>query len=126
MKHEIGDQFIEALNVLESEGDLIPLVGLFSEQATIWNVQMQHKQEGPGSVERFWNHYRQAFGSIQSEFTHREESDHCIVLEWFSKGTKSSGEPFTYSGVTILEHDGERITAFRSYYDTHAIAQKAA
>jgi ketosteroid isomerase-like protein len=126
MSHAIGDQFIEALGVLETEGDLVPLVGLFHEQATIWNVQMHDPLQGPGAVERFWAHYRQAFTTVESVFTHREESDHCIVLEWNSAGKQPNGEPVSYSGVTILEHDGERILAFRSYYDTHALALRAA
>lgn len=126
MSNPIGDQFIEALHTLEEEGDLVPILGLFDENSTIWNLQMSHPHRGCGEVEKFWDGYRKSFADIHSEFTHREESDHCIVLEWVSRGTRPTGESIEYSGVTILEHDGSRVGAFRSYYDTHAVSQKAA
>lgn len=29
-----------------------------------------------------------------------------------------AGERFSYGGVSVLEHDGDKITAFRTYFDT--------
>jgi limonene-1,2-epoxide hydrolase len=121
MTQEIGDQFINALDVVEKIGDLEPMRKLFSESCTVWNVQMKAPLKGLEGVQKFWTQYKGTFQDIHSHFTHREDSDHCVVLEWHSKGHAHSKHDIEYDGATILEHDGEKIVAFRSYFDTHAV-----
>lgn len=122
MQSNIGDNFIQALNTLETQGDTEPMKQLFSDNCRVWNVQMHEPLTGIEGALKFWTQYRKTFEQIQSQFTHREESDHCVVLEWRSKGNLPLHKDIEYDGATILEHDGEKITAFRSYFDTKAIS----
>jgi hypothetical protein len=51
------------------------------------------------------------------------------ALEWESTGTLSSGKPFSYRGVTVIESDGsdnEMVTGVRTYYDSAAFIQETA
>jgi hypothetical protein len=44
------------------------------------------------------------------------EKDGTAFLEWTSHGS-IDGQAFDYDGVSVLESDDDRITAFRTYFD---------
>ena len=41
-------------------------------------------------------------------------------MEWTGKGELKNGQPIEYRGVSIIEHDGQKVSAFRTYYDSAA------
>lgn len=117
---ELAQTFIEALKRLESERDVDGIASLFSAAAEISNPLMQHRHGESNSAKRFWSQYRDSFEAISSDFRAVKDSDGASFLEWTSKGSMN-GQEFTYGGVSVLEHDGEKITAFRTYFDTRKL-----
>ena len=114
----VAERFMTALQAFESGGDADPLVGLFREDAEC--VSLAHAERGRDGVRRFWEEYRRAFATVRSEFTAALFADAGASLEWTSEGTLPTGAPITYRGVSILEVDGDRVSRFRTYYDSAA------
>ena len=117
-----ADRFIDALRQLEEGGETGTIVGLFADGAEISNPLVKHEAGGQDAAERFWSSYRGAFTQIRSEFRKIVDSDGTAFLEWVSSGTSAKGAPFRYGGVSVIEHDGERISSFRTYFDTAQVA----
>jgi hypothetical protein len=112
-----ADRFIAALRRLEGESDTGDIVSLFAPNAAISNPLVRYDSGGPDAAEHFWSTYRGTFREIASEFRHVVDVEGAAFLEWTSSGTTTQGQPFHYGGVSVLEHDGERIAAFRTYFD---------
>jgi limonene-1,2-epoxide hydrolase len=110
-----ADRFIHALRQLEEGEDAGPIAALFGPDATISNPLVAH-EGGEEAAARFWTSYRGTFRTIRSEFRHVVDEDGLSLMEWVSEG-ETSGGPFRYGGVSVVEHDGERIAAFRTYFD---------
>jgi ketosteroid isomerase-like protein len=117
---DLTQTFIDALHRLETARDVDAIAGLFAADAEVANPLVQYESGGPDAARTFWGQYRDAFEEIRSEFRAVSEKDGRAFLEWTSKGT-IDGKPFTYEGVSVLETAGDRITAFRSYFDTRHI-----
>ncbi len=116
----IAQTFIDALARLEAERDVETIASLFAEDAEISNPLVQHRDGGRQAAKTFWSQYRAAFGEIRSEFRAVKEIEGMAFLEWTSKGA-IDGKPFEYGGVSVLESDGDRITAFRTYFDSRKL-----
>ncbi|MGE7369320.1 nuclear transport factor 2 family protein [Neorhizobium sp. NPDC001467] len=116
----IAQTFIDALARLEAERDVDAIANLFADDAEISNPLVQHRDGGRQAAKTFWSQYRAAFGEIRSEFRAVKEVEGMAFLEWTSKGAMD-GKPFEYGGVSVLESDGDRITAFRTYFDTRKL-----
>ncbi|MFD1744176.1 nuclear transport factor 2 family protein [Rhizobium helianthi] len=114
---ELAHTFVEALKRLEAERDVDGISGLFAAAAEISNPLVQHRHGEANGAKRFWSQYRDSFDAIASDFRTVKEADGTSFLEWTSTGSMN-GQDFTYGGVSVLEHDGEKITAFRTYFDT--------
>ena len=117
-----ADRFVAALRHLEETADTAQIVPLFAPGGSISNPLVRHEEGGPDAAERFWTAYRGTFREIRSEFRHIGEADGAAFLEWVSEGTSASGEQFRYGGVSVLENDGERISAFRTYFDPRQVS----
>ena len=117
---DLTQNFIDALHRLETARDVDAIAGLFAADAEVANPLVQYESGGPDAARTFWGQYRDAFEEIRSEFRTVSEKDGTAFLEWTSQGS-IDGKPFTYEGVSILETAGDRITAFRSYFDTRHI-----
>jgi ketosteroid isomerase-like protein len=117
---DLTQTFIDALHRLETERDVAAIAGLFADNAEIANPLVQYESGGPDAAKTFWSQYRDAFEDIRSEFRTVSERDGTAFLEWTSKGS-IDGKPFAYEGVSILETGGDKISAFRSYFDTRHI-----
>lgn len=112
-------QFIEALRILEEQGDVEPIAGLFGDDAELTNPHLREPMRGSEGARRFWSEYRDAFGEIRSSFKAQVEAENTAALEWVSEGTlRPDGKPFRYGGVTILEWSGDEISRFATYFDT--------
>jgi len=118
MASEVAEQFMTALRELEASGDTEPLMALFSDEPEAANLGRAQPAEGRDGVRRFWQDYLDAFDGIRSEFTHVVEGEGGVVLEWVSRGKLRNGEPVEYRGVSVLELEGDRVSRFRTYYDS--------
>ena len=117
---KLAQRFVAALEDLHRDRDVGPLVDLFSDDATLGKVGMPHQDHGKQGAQAFWQQYRDVFGSIDASFRHITDGDGVAFLEWTSSGTLSDGSDFRYDGVSVLEAQGDTISAFRTYYDTAA------
>ena len=117
---ELTDKFISALHQLHADRDVTALAALFSEDAILAKLGDQHEASGVDGARHFWQDYRNVFDDIEATFTHTVADDDSVALEWVSDGSLASGRPFSYRGISVLEGDGERLTGFRTYYDSAA------
>lgn len=117
---ELTDAFVDALAQLHDNGDAGPLAELFADGATLTKAGVSHEQHGRAGAHAFWEDYRNVFDTIESTFENIVTEPDTAFLEWKSTGTLRDGTDFSYDGVSVLEGDGEAITAFRTYYDTAA------
>ncbi len=118
MARELTERFMHALQHTERTGDVEPLVALFNDRAELDNVMKSDCQHGREGARKFWMTYLTAFQQIYSQFIHITESEDTAVMEWTAQGTLSNGRALTYRGVSVVEHEGEQIHRFRTYYDS--------
>lgn len=147
----IVNEFMKCLQQAEETRDVKRLCELFIEEAELVNLTRQHTHGrspalrqsstqtaartaggsktsfgGPVSATAFWRQYLNAFDHIESHFTNVIDDGRTAVLEWSSTGRLPMGLPIDYNGVSILEHDGQHIQKFRTYYDSAAFLPHAA
>lgn len=116
--HSLAERFMRTLQQIEETKEVEPLVELFSETADLINLAMHHPLQGREHIRQFWQNYLSVFGQIHSRFTHVNQGDGTITLEWISEGTSASSEPLSYRGVSILEVQDDLVQHFRTYYDS--------
>lgn len=114
---KITDDFVNALHSLEESKDVDTIASLFSDDAKLSNPLVKHAATEGNPAEAFWSGYREAFETIHSEFLHIVDGDGAAFLEWRSEGS-IDGKPVNYGGVSVLEMSGDKITAFRAYFDS--------
>jgi ketosteroid isomerase-like protein len=118
------DRFIDALHSLEVDNDLERMVSLYSNRAAISNPVTRHELWGQEGAREFWSAYRRTFEEIHSDFRNVVEGDGTAVLEWTSRGRAADGREIRYSGVSVLEFEGDRIGSFRAYFDSRELASQ--
>lgn len=121
---DLAKKFIEALRRLEAERDLETISSLFAEDSEIGNVVTGDNKNGSGGARRFWQHYRDNFGEIESTFRNQIVTDKTAALEWQSEGTSADGNRFSYEGVSILEFAGDKISRFHAYFDPNELGRQ--
>lgn len=116
-----AQQFADALQRLEQDRDLEPILTMFAENVRLVRPEKGGEEQGPQGAHRYWQAYLDQFDEISSTFGRLVDADYCSELEWVSKGRLPTGRPITYAGVSLLEYDEDgRIKRFASYYDTAA------
>lgn len=118
MARELTERFMHAIQLMEQTGEVDALVALFSDTAELDNVMKSDCQHGPDGARQFWRTYLSAFDHVRSQFTHVTESDDTAVMEWTARGALPNGRPLTYRGISVVEHEGDRVRRFRTYYDS--------
>ena len=123
---KVVEEFMKRLQEFESTGDVNPLAELFAAEPDLSNVTRGNvaaaKTEATShSPKDFWRSYRAAFQRIGSHFTHVMSDDRGAALEWTAQGALPSGLPIQYSGVSVLELEGDKVRRFRAYYDSAAL-----
>ncbi|AUX48467.1 epoxide hydrolase [Sorangium cellulosum] len=116
-----ASEFIEALHRIEEGGDVEPMTRLFAPDAELSNPTITRPLIGPEGAREFWRAYRSTFVDVKSEFRCIVESDKASTLEWTSRGTLAQGTPFSYHGVSVIEHPAGAITGFRAYFDPRSL-----
>ena len=114
--------FMAALQETERSGDPAPLVALFTPDAALSNLTTRTWQGQDGARE-FWEAYLHNFQQIRSDFSHHSDDGHTGVMEWEADGQLQGGHPIRYRGVSVIEHDGGLVQAFRTYYDSAAFVK---
>jgi ketosteroid isomerase-like protein len=123
MTQEVAYRFIEALNALEQDGEIDPIVDTFSEYCEIETPTLPNRLSGKAQARDFWTGYRSSYSKIRSRFRNIVIGENSIALEWTATGISKTGKEFGYDGVSVLEISGRRITHFRTYFDAHARQQ---
>lgn len=124
MTEEVAYRFIQALNALEEDGEVEPIVETFAEFCEIGTPVTPVKLHGRAQAREFWSGYRTAYRNIRSTFRNIVIGDNSIALEWTASGINRSGKEFQYDGVSILDTAGPRITHFRTYFDSRAVHEQ--
>ncbi|MDB5045392.1 MAG: epoxide hydrolase [Deinococcus sp.] len=115
----LTEQFMQALQTIEQTGDVEPLVALFAEGSSLNNLTTQ-TWTGQDGAREFWTAYLSNFETIRSEFTHHLQASGTGLMEWEATGQLKGGSDLAYRGVSIIEIDGDKVSAFRTYYDSAA------
>ena len=114
-------RFADALHELERTRDLDAFVQLFSEEARLVRPEGRGDVTGKDGARQFWQAYLDQFDEIGSRFSRLEEDGRLGELEWTGTGQLRTGRPISYTGVSLLEIDGDgMVTRFATYYDTAA------
>ena len=120
----MAQTFADALQRTEETRDPDHLVRLFAEEAELHNLAIA--DQGKHGAQHFWQTYLAQFDEIRSEFSHLIEGDGQAALVWTSKGALKGGRPITYRGVSIVEHDGDKVHRFETVYDSAAFLRQEA
>ena len=123
MSVELTEAFITELEKVESGGDVQGLAALFSENCEIGNVTLSDTLRGASGAAEFWTNYQKNLGSVRSVFKNRIVSDNRSALEWT---TEADNGEIAYAGVSIIEHDGEKISRFFAYFDPAKLGNQLA
>lgn len=124
MADGMAERFIAALGRLEADRDADALVALYADDAETGNVNTPEGFSGPDGARTFWTEYRGTFGEMKSEFRNRIDAGERIALEWTTTGTSIEGEPVEYSGVSIIEVQGDKVARFQAYFDPSALGRQ--
>jgi len=121
---KVVDEFIEALTELESTRDVEPLIALFSAGCEIGNAATAGKLYGTAGARLFWTNYRAAFKDVCSIFQNEIYSGSEAKLEWTTEGRSINGQKIKYSGTSIFETEGGKVTRFHAYFDQKDLARQ--
>ncbi len=124
MSAQTAHAFIDALHTLEDGSDAEPLAALYAPASALGNIHAPDGFHGPDGARQFWTEYRGTFQSLHSEFRNVIATDTRAALEWTTTGEAFDGKPFQYSGVTILETEGEMVTRSCAYFDPAALGRQ--
>ena len=115
---DMAHRFADALHRLEDARDVEAMAQLFTDDADVSNPLVKHPGEGKQGAREFWTMYRASFDEIKSTFRHivTHEEERVGFLEWVSEGSMA-GQPVHYGGVSVIDYEGDKVTAFRTYFD---------
>ena len=119
----VSDRFMAALHHLDEHADTGPMVELTAPGAVLRKLDRHQEETGPDGARVFWDDYRSVFGTISTEFTSTLDGEGGSSLEWVSRSTLKDGAELTYSGVTVIDVDGDQVTGVRTYYDSAAFVR---
>jgi hypothetical protein len=119
----VSDRFMAALHHLDEHADTGPMVELTAPEAVLRKLDRHQEETGPEGARVFWDDYRSVFATISTEFTSTLDGASGSSLEWISRSTLKDGAELTYSGVTVIDVDGDHVTGVRTYYDSAAFVR---
>jgi len=124
MAEDLTQTFIEALETLESGGDVETICNLFSERCEIGNVTLSKTLTGKDGAREFWTNYKATLGDVRSVFKNKIVADGTSALEWTTEGQNEDSREISYEGVSILETDGSQITRFFAYFNPNKLGNQ--
>ena len=120
----LAEDFKTGLQTLEKERDVGVITKFFGDDATLKRLT-EEDYKGKDDAEKFWGEYLETFKTQKTTFHNTAEMDKTVLLEWVSEGELPNGKPFSYRGVSILESEGDKVTHFRTYYDSAVFTEPA-
>lgn len=124
MSEQLARTFIDALHTLEDTKDAGPLAALYTEDAKVGNLLVPDHFSGTEGAQNFWTEYRGTFDTARSEFRNVFATDAGAALEWTTTGTGFEGGDFKYSGVTLLEFGGGKVSRSSAYFDPKSLGSQ--
>lgn len=125
MDHDVRDdttsRFMSALQGLEKDGDTGPMAELFTEDAEVLSIDGHGPRSGPEGISALFTQYVEQFETLATTFTQAVEGDGHAALEWRTQATRPGGHEVTYTGVTVIDLDGDKVRGFRTVYDSAAL-----
>lgn len=112
------ETFMRTLQQIEQSGDPAPLVELFTSDAELLNLALTEPMRGREGAQRFWSNYLSVFSKVESKFFHHFQAEDAGVMEWVSEGTLADGQPVNYRGTSVIEIKDDKVSRFRTYYDS--------
>lgn len=126
MDHAIEDEttrrFTAALRILEQKGDLDPMAELFTDDAEVLSIDGHGPRSGKDGIRELFTEYVKQFDRLSTTFTQVTEQGDRAALEWSTDATRGE-HTITYTGVTVIDKDGDKVTGFRTLYDSAKIMQ---
>lgn len=122
---QITHDFIDALHRLEESGNVDVISSLFADNAELSNPLILRGPNQRNGAKAFWASYHAALGEASSEFVNVIEDEGRAVLEWRTTAD-IDGKPISYEGVSVIETDGNKISAFRAYFDPRRLTTRVA
>ena len=119
MNGNMVEHFKRALQQTEAEREPAHIAQLFAEGSALSNLGGDQTRDAT----EFWRVYLEQFTEIRSEFINEITAEGGAALEWKSRGRTKAGKPIDYRGVSLIEFDGEKLTGFRTYYDSAAFVR---
>lgn len=126
MANQTAERFMQALKTIEKENSIEAIRLLFSDEAELQRLSKDTTYKGKEGVERFWHEYLNSFRTLETTFHNVIEGSGTVVLEWESSGELPNGKPLNYSGVSVLELQGDKVERFRTYYDSATFVPEGA
>lgn len=124
MTQEVAYRFVEALAAVEKGGELEPMIDTFAEGCEIGTPAHAEKLHGREGAREFWTMYHSAFRNVHSTLRNIIIGSNSFAVEWTAQAVDSSGKVLTYDGVSIADTCADRITRFRSYFDTRHLGEQ--
>ena len=125
MDHAVEDdttrRFIAALRHLEQTRELDDMAALFTDDAEVKSIDGHGTRTGPDGIRALFDEYLRQFDELRTTFTQVTEGTAHAALEWTTEAVRAGGHGVTYDGVTIIDLDGDRVTGFRTIYDSAAL-----
>lgn len=122
---QITHDFIDALHRLEESGTVDVIASLFAGKAELSNPLVLHGSDEENGARAFWTSYHAALGEASSEFVNVIEEEGKAVLEWRTTAD-IEGKSIPYGGVSVIETEGDKISAFRAYFDPRQLTTRVA
>ena len=114
-------EFIAALRHLEQQRDLDPMAALFTGGAEVRSIDGHGPRQGPDGIRALFDEYLRQFDEVRTTFTQVTEGERHAALEWTTEAVRAGGHGVTYTGVTIIDLDGDKVGGFRTVYDSAAL-----
>ncbi|HUR96784.1 MAG TPA: nuclear transport factor 2 family protein [Pyrinomonadaceae bacterium] len=108
---------------MESGESVEGLAALFSDDCEIGNLTLTKSLHGSAGAKEFWTHYQKTLGNVRSVFKNKIVDENTSALEWT---TQADDGDVAYAGVSIIEHDGEKISRFFAYFDPAKLGNQLA
>jgi limonene-1,2-epoxide hydrolase len=109
-------EIVQAL--FDGFGDVDPerLADFFTDDATIQPV-MKEPYEGRAGIVRMFGLWKSGFTKVDTPVRHLISSGDVAFIEWLDK-SEFNGEPHIVPCVGVFEFAGDKIAAWRLYYDS--------
>lgn len=120
-------RFTEALHAVEERRETSPLAELTAPDAPVLSIDGRGERRGPDGMAELFTQYLAQFERVETTFTAATEGNGRAALEWRSTAVLAvGGAEVEYTGVTVVDLDGDLVSGFRTVYDSGALLRRAA